>query len=119
MAERDSLGRTLKSARQAKGLSLRAVERQTGLGNAHLSQIETDTIAKPELAILWDLAALYDLDFGRLLELAGHAERAPGSARARRRMTVALRAMSELSAADQTEALRYMARLKARSEDRP
>ena len=62
----------LRAARAGRGLSLRDVERRTGIRNAHLSQIETDTIAKPEMAILWDLAALYGVDFARLLALAGH-----------------------------------------------
>jgi len=114
MGDGETLGSVLREARERRGLSLRAVERHTGLGNAHLSQIETDTIARPEMAILWDLAALYDLDFAKLLALAGHAGGAAPSGRQRRRMTVALRAMSELSPAEQTEALRYMAELKAR-----
>jgi transcriptional regulator with XRE-family HTH domain len=112
-----SLGGVLRAARMQAGLSLREVERRTGLSNAHLSQIETDTIAKPEMSILWELAALYGLDFGRLLALAGHAEEAETSGRQRRRMTVALRAMSELTPAEQAEALRFMAELKARRGD--
>jgi HTH-type transcriptional regulator, competence development regulator len=109
----EKLGAVLRAARTARGLSLRDVERRTGIGNAHLSQIETDTIAKPEMAILWDLASLYDIDFARLLELAGHARGATSGSR-RRRMTVALRALGELSPGEQDEALRYMAELKAR-----
>jgi HTH-type transcriptional regulator, competence development regulator len=109
-----TLGSVLRAARAEAGLSLREVERRTGLSNAHLSQIETDTIGKPEMAILWELAALYRLDFGRLLALAGHAGEAETSGRTRRRMTVALRAMGELSPREQEEALRYMAQLKAR-----
>ena len=112
MPQDETLGSCLRAARDRSGLSLRAVERATGLGNAHLSQIETDTIGKPEMAILWDLAALYGVEFTRLLELAGYVDRPSG--RQRQRMTVALRAMSELSPADQAEALRYMAELKAR-----
>jgi len=46
--------------------------------------------------------------------LAGHLQRPTASGRQRQRMTVALRAMSELSPAEQTEALRYMAELKSR-----
>jgi transcriptional regulator with XRE-family HTH domain len=103
-----TLGSVLRAARGDAGLSLREVERRTGLSNAHLSQIETDTIAKPEMSILWELAALYELDFGRLLALSG---------RQRQRMTVALRAMSELSPREQADALRYMAELKARRGD--
>jgi transcriptional regulator with XRE-family HTH domain len=112
-----TLGGVLRAARTGAALSLRDVERRTGLSNAHLSQIETDTIARPEMSILWELAALYGLDFGRLLALAGHAGGAETSGRRRRRMTVALRAMSELSPAEQAEALRFMAELKARRGD--
>jgi len=112
-----SLGETLKAARAAAGLSLRDVERRTGVRSGHLSQIETNTIAKPEMAILWELAATYDADFSRLLALAGYGPEEEVSARQRQRMTVALRAMSELSAADQAEALRFMAQLKARRDD--
>jgi transcriptional regulator with XRE-family HTH domain len=110
----ETLGAVLRAARAARGLSLRDVERRTGLRNAHLSQIETDTIAKPEMAILWELASLYELDFGRLLALAGHTGAGETSGLRRRRMTVALRALSELSPADQDEALGFMAELKAR-----
>jgi transcriptional regulator with XRE-family HTH domain len=109
------LGAALRAARTESGLSLRDVERRTGIRNAHLSQIETDTIAKPEMAILWDLASLYGIDFARLLALAGHATGATSSSQ-RRRMTVALRALGQLAPGDQDEALRFMAELKARRE---
>ena len=95
-------------------LSLREVERRTGVKSGHLSQIETGTIAKPELSILWELAAAYGADFDQLAALAGYTGRGDTSARQRQRMTVALRAMRELSAAEQSEALRFMAALKAR-----
>ena len=65
------------------------------------------------MALLWDLASLYGVDFGRLLALAGHAGGATSGGR-RRRMTVALRALGELSPGEQDEALRFMAELKAR-----
>jgi transcriptional regulator with XRE-family HTH domain len=116
MAADGTLGGTLKAARAAAGLSLRDVERRTGVRSGHLSQIETNTIARPEMAILWELAATYGVDFGGLLALAGYGTHEDGSNRQRRRMTVALRAMSELSPADQAEALRFMAELKARRD---
>ena len=116
MSRDQSLGDVLKAARVAAGLSLREVERRTGVRSGHLSQIETETIARPEMAILWELAATYDVDFGRLFALAGYGGE-DMSARQRQRMTVALRAMSELSPADQGEALRFMAQLKARRDD--
>jgi HTH-type transcriptional regulator, competence development regulator len=97
-------------------MSLREVERRTGIRSGHLSQIETDTIAKPEMAILWDLAAVYGLDFVRLLALAGYSGGRETSGRQRRRVTVALRALSQLSPHEQADALRYMAELRGRRE---
>lgn len=97
-------------------MSLREVERRTGVRSGHLSQIETDTIAKPEMAILWDLAVLYGVDFTRLLALAGYDTGGETSGRQRQRMTVALRALTELSPAEQADALRYMAELRGRRE---
>jgi transcriptional regulator with XRE-family HTH domain len=112
----DTLGERLKEARMAAGLSLRDVEREVGVRSGHLSQMETGTIAKPELAILWDLASLYGIEFAPLLVLAGHGDARQPSARQRQRMTVALRAMQELTPAEQADALRYMAELKARRD---
>ena len=112
----ETLGSLLKRARIGVAMSLRAVERRTGVRSGHLSQIETDTIAKPEMAILWELAALYGLDFTRLLALAGYATGSETSGRQRQRMTVALRALGELSPAEQADALRYMAELRGRRE---
>jgi len=111
-----SLALVLAEARRERGLSLRDVERRTGVRSGHLSQIETGIILKPEMALLWELAALYDLDFEQLLALAGYAG-AETSARQRNRMTVALRALTQLTPAEQQEALRFMAELKARRDD--
>jgi HTH-type transcriptional regulator, competence development regulator len=114
----ETLGAALRAARAERGLSLRDVERRTGIRNAHLSQIETDTIAKPEMAILWDLADLYELDFALLLSLAGLTQPVESAGRARQRMTVALRALEELSPEEQAATLAFIADLKAQ-RDRP
>ena len=110
----ETLGTVLKRARTGLKLSLRAVERRTGIRSGHLSQIETDTIGRPEMAILWELASLYGLEFPQLAALAGYAAGDDGSAGQRRRMTVALRALGELSPREQEAALAYMAELKGR-----
>jgi transcriptional regulator with XRE-family HTH domain len=108
-----SLGSVLRDARQGLGLSLREVERRTGIANAHLSQVETGTIARPEPALLWDLSVLYDLDFATLVELAGHGHGRGADARGQR-MTVALRALGEMTADEQSAVLRFMDELKRR-----
>jgi transcriptional regulator with XRE-family HTH domain len=112
-----TLAKTLSQARGERGLSLRDVERATGIRSAHLSQIETGRIARPEMALLWELAALYGLDFGALLAQAGYSPPRDGSTAARNRMTVAVRALGEMTAAEQEEVLRYMAELKQRRDE--
>jgi transcriptional regulator with XRE-family HTH domain len=109
----ESLATTLRRARKTSGLSLRDVERQTGIHNAHLSQLETGRIARPEPALLWTLATLYELDFEQLLTAAGlvGGDAAPEH---RRRITVALRALGELTPSEQEEILRYMAEVRSR-----
>lgn len=111
------LGDVLKQTRLARDLSLRAVERATGIHNAHLSQIENHTITKPDMAMLWELAALYELDYTELLTLAGYGNAEESSGRQRRRMSVAMRAMGELTPAEQEQALAYMAELRAQRGD--
>ena len=115
-ADPPSLARVLAEARHELGLSLREVERRTGIRNAHLSQIETGTIARPEMALLWELSVAYGLDFARLLALAGYEAAGEGSAGERGRMTVALRALRELTPDEQAEALRYIAELRRRRD---
>ena len=109
-----SLGDVLRAARQRHGFSLRDVERRTGIRNAHLSQLETGGIVRPEMALLWDLASVYALDFSLLLRLAGHTGGPDTSGERRQRMTVALRALGELEPEDQAAALDYIAELKRR-----
>ena len=112
----ETLGSVLKSARTARGLSLRAVEGRTAIKSGHLSQIETGVIVRPDLALLWELADLYELEFDRLLALAGVAVPAARSDLARQRMTVALRALRDLGPEEQEDVLSYIAALKARRD---
>jgi transcriptional regulator with XRE-family HTH domain len=114
MPREQTLGSTLKKARVARELTLRDVEGRTGIKSGHLSQIETGTIAQPEMAMLWELAGLYELDFAELLRAAGLAGAGETSGRKRQRMTVALRALDELTPGEQAEALAYMAEISRR-----
>jgi HTH-type transcriptional regulator, competence development regulator len=68
----DNLGTYLAVARSRKGLSLRAVEAETGISNAYLSQLETGKIREPSPSNLHKLGELYGVSYATLLELAGH-----------------------------------------------
>jgi HTH-type transcriptional regulator, competence development regulator len=105
------LGEMLGKARRKKGWSLRDVERETGIRNAHLSQIEQGTIERPDPNILWSLSVLYELDFRRLLRLAGHVEKDFGGHR-KSLVGTALHALGDLTPTEQQEVLNYMSQLK-------
>ena len=111
------LGEILKEARKKLGLSLREVERETQISNAHLSQVESGKIEKPDMALLYTLATLYELDYRDLLVRAGYGVSEEGSGRERQRMSVAMRAMGELSAREQNEVLGFMSELRKKKRD--
>lgn len=107
-----SLGEVLREARIKKGWSLREAEGRTGIHNAHISQIETGNITQPGAALLWSFADAYDLDFTRLLRLAGHTTKDRAAGARRSLAGAALHALDDLSPGEQREVLEYMATLK-------
>jgi transcriptional regulator with XRE-family HTH domain len=62
----------LAEARTRKRLSQRAVEAETGISNAYLSQIEGGKVRKPSPTMLHKLAELYELDYATVLDWAGY-----------------------------------------------
>jgi transcriptional regulator with XRE-family HTH domain len=69
-----TLGRRLKTARSEKGLSLRDVERVSGVNSGYLSQLERDEIASPGPSTLQKLATAYGEPFSVLMMWAGYIE---------------------------------------------
>jgi HTH-type transcriptional regulator, competence development regulator len=66
------LGEVLKGARANRDLTLRDVERETGISNGHLSLIESGAVRKPSPNLLEKLAGLYGISYSALLEEAGY-----------------------------------------------
>ena len=66
------LGIFLKYSRQAKDLSLRAVESSTKISNAYISQLESGKIAEPSPTMLDKLATCYGVSYSKLMRLAGY-----------------------------------------------
>ena|SRR6476620_9093981 len=73
------LGEELARLRQVKGrnLSLREVERQTGISNEYLSQLERGIATKPAPELLQKLAKFYDVPYESLLVAAGYLKDKP------------------------------------------
>ena len=66
-----SLGQTLKEARDLIPLTLRQVEEATGISNAYNSQLENDKIKKPSANVLYKLSCIYRVSLDDLLLAAG------------------------------------------------
>jgi transcriptional regulator with XRE-family HTH domain len=68
----EQLAAYLKKARKDKGLTLRAVQQETGVSNPYLSQLENGKIRKPSPSVLHKLADCYGVSYELLLQLGGH-----------------------------------------------
>jgi HTH-type transcriptional regulator, competence development regulator len=67
-----ALGKALMSARERKSLTLRDVERATGVSNAYLSQLENDRIKSPSPNVLNKLAELFGVPYSAFMTAAGY-----------------------------------------------
>lgn len=77
--ERLSLGDRLRASRTARGLSLREVERRSGINTGYLSQLERNEIANPTPSVLQKVAKAYEEPFQVLMRWAGYVEDDPGA----------------------------------------
>jgi len=66
------LGTLLATSRRQKNLTLREVEKVTGISNAYLSQLENGDVQEPSPVMLAKLADLYDVPYPTMLEYAGY-----------------------------------------------
>ena len=66
------LGEFLRTGRDCKSFTLRAVEHETGISNAYLSQLEGGKIQKPSPTDLHKLCRLYNISYSLAMEYAGY-----------------------------------------------
>lgn len=72
MSHEEQLGTYLKRARKTAGLTLRAVEGETGISNGYLSQLESGQVRRPSPTNLHKLSELYRLPYAEVMEAAGY-----------------------------------------------
>ena len=106
-----SLGALLKKTRKIWTLTLRDVQKKTGISNAYLSQLENNKIANPFPKILHQLAKLYELSYDTLMSLAGYPS--PSRTKPAFRMQEDL---NELTAEEKERVLEYIQFLKSRKK---
>lgn len=120
-----SLGSYLRSLRESRQLTLRAVEKESGISNAYLSQLETDKIRKPSPACLYKLSTLYGISYDDLMKKAGYPlSDSHASSNVDTRVGVTLgkamrispisQALSDLTKEEEEALLEYLAFLKSR-----
>lgn len=68
----EKYGEYFKALRNAKGLTLREVERATNVSNAYLSQLESGKIKQPSPINLHKLAQFYGVPYELLMEKVGY-----------------------------------------------
>jgi transcriptional regulator with XRE-family HTH domain len=107
-------GRFLRGLREARALSLRAVEQMTEskISNGYLSQLETGQVSRPSAVIIHTLAAAYGVDAGLLMEQAGLA---PTVETAPNRLGELL---GDVTPAERDELVRYLSFIRQRDARR-
>jgi transcriptional regulator with XRE-family HTH domain len=114
---RNHLGGLLADLRTARGFTLRQVEEATGhaVSNAYLSQLEKGRVQRPSPNVLHSLAAVYAVPYESLMEKVGYLWPAvDGETRRRRRLGAF--ALTDLSAEEEEELLKYLAFLRSRKQ---
>jgi transcriptional regulator with XRE-family HTH domain len=71
------LGDRLRKSRTDRDLSLREVERRSGINSGYLSQLERNEIANPTPSVLQKVAKAYEEPFPVLMQWAGYFENDP------------------------------------------
>ncbi|HSR50014.1 MAG TPA: helix-turn-helix transcriptional regulator [Acidobacteriota bacterium] len=117
-----TLGAYLRSLRQAKGMTLRAVEKESGVSNAYLSQLENGKLKNPSPPILHKLSQVYSASYQVLMEKAGYLmpSASPGDKKAgssgQRKGHLPTFAVEDLTEEEEEELLRYLAFIRSRRE---
>ncbi len=106
-----TLANLLKERRKNLGITLRVVEKETGISNAYLSQVENGRINQPTPKILRGLSEYYEISYQRLLELAGHPVISPYQSKIRHRISTEF---GDLSSSEERELKDYLRYIRSR-----
>jgi transcriptional regulator with XRE-family HTH domain len=112
-----SLGQGLKTARELRKLSLRDVEKATGISNPYLSQLENDKINKPSPFYLHKLATLYGIEYELLMEAAGYFQKKKPTAGAPKTLAgAALFSVEKLTPDEEEQLAKYLQFLRSQTK---
>lgn len=109
----DRLAGFLAASRRKLQLSLRSVERETGISNAYLSQLENGKIKTPAPQVLHKLAGQYRVPYALLMTLAGYPVEEPSGDTNAPSSRLAAR-IGAVTAEEEEELVEYLAFIRSR-----
>lgn len=109
---RQDLSYFLRTARERKSLTLRAVEQATGVSNAYLSQIESGKIKQPSPVVLHKLTQLYGISYADAMRFAGYP--VPGENKREQRAARMSGPFADLTEEEEAELTEYLAFIRTR-----
>jgi len=102
----------LRTARERKGLTLRAVEQATEVSNAYLSQLESGKIKQPSPIVLHKLSPLYGVSYADAMGFAGYP--VPGENEQEERSARVSGPFANLTEEEEAELTDYLAFIRTR-----
>lgn len=113
-----TLGEYLSSIRNDRKMTLREVEEKTNkeISNAYLSQIENGKIKKPSPNILHTLSELYQINFEKLMTIAGHVVAQTQTSDDTRHGRAATFAEHNLTSEEEKELIEYLKFIRRKNE---
>lgn len=99
-------GEYFKALREAKGLTLREVEKQTDVSNAYLSQLESGKIKQPSPITLHKLAQFYEVKYEVLMSKVGYP--VPNTGVEMKKQNAISHRLGNLSQEEEMELLEYL-----------
>jgi HTH-type transcriptional regulator, competence development regulator len=109
---RKHLSHFLRTARERKGLTLRAVEQATEVSNAYLSQLESGKIKQPSPVVLHKLSQLYGVSYADAMRFAGYP--VPGEKEREERAARMSGPFADLTEEEEDELAEYLSFIRAR-----
>lgn len=111
----ENYGEYIKALREAKGLTLREVEKKTEVSNSYLSQLESSKIKQPSPTTLYKLAELYGVKYEVLMEKVGYpVPKANTQVKARKAEDAVLHRVGVISNEEEMELLEYLKFIRSR-----
>ncbi|MEL7421867.1 MAG: helix-turn-helix transcriptional regulator [Bacteroidota bacterium] len=110
----NSYGDFFKAARQSKKLTLRQVEKVTGISNAYVSQLETNKVKHPSPNALYKLAELYGIPYEVLMEKVGYP--VPNQEANKNREQTTFHRIGEVTDEEEEALLQYLSFIRAQKK---